>query len=66
MRTMNLYEVTVESKAGDALTLTMHVAAVTAGKAKKQTQQYSKTIRKVTKCKRIGNVWVPLVIPAGL
>ena len=64
MKTLNLYEVSFENKVGDAVTI--NVAADTPSKAKKQTVQYSKTITKITRCKRIGNVNVPLGVPAAL
>jgi hypothetical protein len=64
MKTLNLYEVTFENTVGEAVTI--NVAAEAPAKAKKQTTQYSKSVTKVTRCKRVGNVNVPVVVPAGL
>jgi hypothetical protein len=44
----------------------VNVAAETKSAAMKQTKEYSATITKVTGVERIGNVSVPLVLPAGL
>ena len=64
MKTLNVYNVAFERKKGDIGRL--WVAAVDKKRAKKQTKEYSATITKVISVKRIGNVNVPLVLPAGL
>ena len=63
MKTLNLYEVTYESASGIH---SFNVAAITAAKAKKQTKEYYFTATRIISAKRLGNVNVPLLIPAGL
>lgn len=62
MKTLNLYSVTLKSKSGK---LTLNVAAETQTKAKQQTKTYMPG-HSVRSAKRVGNVNVPLILPAGL
>ena len=62
MKTLNLYIVTLKDKSGK---FTLNVAAATLAKAKQQTKNYM-VAGHVVCAKRIGNVNVPLTLPAGL
>jgi hypothetical protein len=64
MKTLNLYSVSFEAQSGARRNL--NVAAETKSAATKQTKTYSETITKVISVERIGNVNVPLTMPAGL
>jgi hypothetical protein len=64
VKTLNLYSVSYKTQSGAQRSL--NVAAQTKSAATKQTKQYSATITKVTGVERIGNVNVPLTLPAGL
>jgi hypothetical protein len=64
MKTLNLYEVTFKTVSDAKRSL--NVAAATKKAARQQTKDYSKTITSVSTVERLGNVNVPLVLPAGL
>lgn len=64
MKTLNLYSVSYKTQSGAKRSL--NVAAETKGAATNQTRNYSKTITKVTGVERIGNVNVPLSLPADV
>jgi hypothetical protein len=64
MKTLNLYNVSYKTQSGAQRSL--NVAAETKSAVMKQTKAYSETITKVISVERIGNVNVPLTMPAGL
>ena len=64
MKTLNLYRVEYATISGAGRSF--NVAAPTKAAAKRQTKEYSRTIKKVTGVERLGNVNVPVALPAGL
>lgn len=57
MKTMKLYKVTLEGMGLKSLTMLVAAASVTA--AKRQTKEYSTTVRRVGNVEQVGVVNVP-------
>jgi hypothetical protein len=64
MKTLNLYTVSFATISGAEHSL--NVAAATKKAARQQVKDYSKTVTAVRTVERIGNVNVPVQLPAGL
>ena len=64
MKTLNLYKVSFNGVIAGEMSLL--VAARTGAAAKRQTKEYYSSITKFTGVERLGNVNVPVNLPAGL